>query len=96
VERAPQHRIGLPWYEAADYPAIRALMVDGPDLPPGYATWERQQRQAELETQARGAQVRRVLIRPDEFAGWCRDNYCEPDAVARLRYADFKANEDGA
>jgi hypothetical protein len=79
--------VGLPWYEAESYAALRASLADGDKLPPLYETWRIATEQMEREVQRSGVSVVRVPIAPDAFADWCARAGLSPDAAARARYA---------
>lgn len=83
-------RVGLPWYEAQQYEALRAILADGAALPTDYEAWRIATEQVEREVQRSGVEVVRVPIEPDRFAAWCERHGTEPDAAARVRYADVE------
>ena len=82
----PRH-IGLPWYAAEHYEALRQKLSDGGKLPIQYETWRVSTEQVEREVQRSGVNVVRVPIEPDTFMAWCADASLQPDGAARARYA---------
>ena len=80
-------RVGLPWYNADDYDALRACLVDGTRLPERYEGWRISAEQIEGEVQRSGVEVVRVPIAPDAFLAWCARAGLESDGSARARYA---------
>ncbi len=80
-------RVGLPWYAAEHYEALRANLADGGALPPHYETWRIATEQMEQVVRQSGIEVLRVPIEPDVFAAWCAREGAAPDASARARYA---------
>ena len=84
--------VGLPWYEAADYPEIRRFMSDGAGMPETFELWLQGQLKLEEETVAKGKHVCRVVIKPVEFIAWC-EGFTLPNSTARLIYAAVQAKE---
>ena len=80
-------RVGLPWYNADDYDALRACLVDGTRLPERYEVWRISAEQIEGEVQRSGVEVVRVPIAPDAFLAWCARTGLASDGSARARYA---------
>lgn len=80
--------VGLPWYTAENYPAIRAVMSDGNDFPESYTDWlseaERERRRLECSHDI----VHCTSVDPATFLAWCRVNELRPDAAARLLFAE--------
>lgn len=80
------HRVGLPWYAAEHYEALRQSLSDGDKLPVQYEVWRASTEQAEREVQRSGVEVVRVPIEPDAFAAWCEQAGLPADGTARVRY----------
>ncbi|MCJ2087794.1 hypothetical protein MKK88_17665 [Methylobacterium sp. E-005] len=80
-------RVGLPWYVAENYEALRGSLADGAKLPPLYETWRAATEQMEGVVQRSGVEVVRVPIEPVAFASWCAQDGSERDGAARARYA---------
>ena len=80
-------RVGLPWYSADNYDALRACLADGTRLPKRYEMWRVSAEQIEREVQRSGVEVVRVPIAPDAFLAWCARTGLASDGSARARYA---------
>ncbi|MCJ2085801.1 hypothetical protein MKK88_07305 [Methylobacterium sp. E-005] len=89
-------RVGLPWYSAENYEALRTTLADGAKLPLAYETWRTATEQMEGVVQRSGVEVVRVPIEPDAFAAWCARDGSAGDGAARARYAAVVIAEDTA
>ena len=79
--------LGIPWYQAEDYAAIKALMVDSKALPATYARWRLQAAAIEERLQDEGNLVYRAALRPDAFRAFCAEHGLELDAEGREEFA---------
>ena len=79
--------IGIPWYRREDYPRLLALFADAAALPRTWDEWHQRAEQLRGELEARGAIAERVMLDPDEFAGWCVLRGLRIDNDARKRFA---------
>lgn len=79
--------VGLPWYAAEDYEALRGELADGATLPPLYETWRIATEQMEREVARSGVEVIRVPIEPATFTAWCERNGRQSDGRARAQFA---------
>ncbi len=86
--------VGIAWYEPADYPAIRAMMIDGHSLPATHGAWLQRARKGEQEFLAKGTRLVRVIIKPQPFAAWCALRGLNLDSAARRRFAAEHARHD--
>ena len=75
------------WYEAADYAEIKALMVDGQQLPGTYMRWRLQAMATDERLVAEGDVVFRAVLKPAEFRAYCADHDRAPDAETRDEFA---------
>jgi hypothetical protein len=91
MAEAPVRTIGLPWYDRADYPAVRSIMADPHVLAPTYDQWLSAALNNESVAQQAGLRVVRVPIRPDSFTRWCDERGLALDGGARTRYAQHMA-----
>ena len=80
-------RVGLPWYAAEHYEALRKSLSDGDKLPARYEVWQVSAEQVEREVLRSGVEVVRVAIEPDTFTTWCEQAGLPPDGTSRVRYA---------
>jgi hypothetical protein len=94
MAEASVRTIGLPWYDRADYPAIRSLMVDPQSLAPTYDLWLMAAQNNESVAQQAGLRVVRVPIRPDAFTQWCAERGLALDGSARAKFAQSMAASD--
>jgi hypothetical protein len=83
--------VGIAWYRRGDWAELRALFTDADLLPDFFDDWERIARQAEQQAQRAGKTVVRAEIRPRHFAEWCRATGRQPDAKARMDWANERA-----
>jgi hypothetical protein len=90
AETRPLNQVALPWYEAADYPEIRRLMID--DMPECHDDWLRQQCAVEAQAIRQGNRVCRVPINSTEFAEWC-EGFTLPNGTARIIYVAVRKKE---
>lgn len=83
--------VGFAWYYRGDYPRILQIMTDADVLPSTYDKWIRAAESAEKQAQKSGRQVVRAIIDPDTFVTWCAARNMEPNAEARMAYANEEA-----
>lgn len=83
--------VGIPWYEAEDYPRVLAVMEDADRLPGTHASWKAQAEQIEDQLRRRGHLVVRAHLRPDDFVTWCAARGLHVNAQARTRFASLVA-----
>jgi hypothetical protein len=79
--------VGLPWYNRADFHALRSWFTDGDNLPKTYEEWLRTAEMREAQLRADGTQVVRALIEPVAFNSWCANQGMVADSQARSKYA---------
>ncbi|MBF9195923.1 hypothetical protein [Microvirga terrestris] len=90
----PVRLIGLPWYRPEHYQRIREMMSDRHNLASTYESWLAAAENNEAVGRATGLQVRRILIEPEAFAGWCAERNVEPDSAARRDYVAEKNSQN--
>ena len=89
---APQlSGVAFPWFDRESYPRILEVMVDHDLLPASYDRWLKQAQRVLDKARREGQRPIRAHIDPDRFLGWCAENDCPPDSMARLAYAGFVA-----
>jgi hypothetical protein len=87
MAEVPVRTIGLPWYNRADYLALREIMADRHSLAPTYDLWLMAAQNNESVAQQTGLRVVRVPIRPEEFTQWCAEHGLALDGSARAKFA---------
>lgn len=66
------------WFDSErDYDAIRSAIKGEPELPDSYEDWLEAAQQRFAELTATGVSCKRVVVRPEEFAAWCRESEFE-------------------
>jgi hypothetical protein len=64
--------LAVPWFEEADYVAIRNMLVDFPSqLPETYSLWKVEADRLSNTLASDGLSIRRVRVTPDELATFC-------------------------
>lgn len=89
----PTMILGMAWYKAEHYDAIRRIMADGHKLPATFHEWRMKAETGEKKFRREGKIVVRVFIDPETFPDWCRARGLNVDAQARMQYAATIANE---
>ena len=81
----------LPWFMSGYYVRTRDLMADRDQLPEDYDVWLLSTRQIEGELKRVGYEITRVMIKPQAFLAWCKEQQMAPDGQARTAYAKAMA-----
>ena len=89
--KMPVRAVGLPWYKAEDYAAIRSVMKDGDRLPATHADWQRKAEHIEQKCRGDGYLTVRAYVDPVEFPLWCSQRGLDVDANARTQFASWVA-----
>jgi hypothetical protein len=79
--------LGLAWYRAEDWSTPKAMFPDGDQLEPTHAKWLAYGENVERRLRRDGHVVKRILIDPAVFRGWCLLRGVPMDAKARTQYA---------
>lgn len=87
--------IGMAWYRAEDYDAIRRVMADGYNFPMDFAQWLKKAEARERRFRRDGYAVARVFIDPDLFREWCRPRGLKRDHLARIMFASRLGHNQG-
>ena len=82
--------LGMGWYRPEDWERLLRVVTDRDKLHDSYAEWLASAEQGERDLLARGQPVRRVMVDPDELAGWCLVRGRAPDAAARAEFVTDK------
>jgi hypothetical protein len=83
----PTEGLGVLWLHPADYPRFREIC--GPSVDDTYEAWRNQVERKLKALTRQGVEVERVLINPDEFAEWCKENGYELDGEGRAVYPAY-------
>jgi len=75
------------WYKEEDYDTLRAMFVDGEQLPPTYTEWLRRAEEKKTQGEAEGDRVVKVFIDPETFPQWCEIKQMPMDANSRSQLA---------
>jgi hypothetical protein len=79
--------IVIAWYRREDYDRIYSLAPNGGGMEPTFDDWQRFVDGAMPAIEARGVPIKKVIIEPDDFAGWLRAQNLESSPETRARYA---------
>lgn len=85
--------VGMAWYKPENFKRVRAMYDDGYMLQTTYPDWLATAELGYLHNQSRGVKVVRVDIDPEEFPRWCADQKLRMNAVGRLVYIQFMAEQ---
>lgn len=85
--------LGMVWYRAEDYGAIKRIMADRHTLPSSYHIWLMKAETGEKKYRREGYIVIRAYIDPETFPDWCRSRGLDIDSKARTEYANVIAYE---
>jgi hypothetical protein len=85
--------LGIAWYRQEDWKRLRRLYPDRDEMHDSFEDWLAEAQRTEQYLKAQGVAVKRVIVDPDELAGWCAVRNLEPIAEARAKYVTEKARE---
>jgi hypothetical protein len=85
--------VGMAWYKSENFKRVRAMYDDGYMLQSTYSDWLATAELGYLHNQSRGFTVVKVDIDPEEFPRWCADQKLRMNAIGRLVYTQFKAEQ---
>jgi hypothetical protein len=88
-------QIALAWYRAEDWERLRRLCPDWDKKQDSYEKWRADAMDTERKMKRYGYTVVRVVVDPDELAGWCAMRGLMPTADTRTKYVIERA-EQGA
>ena len=81
--------IGIAWYRnSEDYDKIKALSIDGAEMPSSYEDWFLQVQEVYSRFEAEGSVIERAYIDPESFPAWCSARGLKINGVARASFAD--------
>jgi hypothetical protein len=83
----PIRAVGIAWYARQDYRRIVEIMDDADQLPGTFDQWLKRAEATEREMKRAGHTVARTMIKPDEFAAWCRAKGLSLDGKARSQWS---------
>jgi hypothetical protein len=79
--------IVLAWYRREDYDQIFALAPGGGGMEPTFDDWQKFVKRAIPGIEARGIPIKKIIVKPGEFAAWLRKNNLQSSPEARAKYA---------
>lgn len=80
--------VALPWYHRTDWQKLHAAFADRDAISPCYDSWKQRALAREQRWRDDGYRVRRIVVEPDDFIAWCRENRRQPDHASRRAYAE--------
>ncbi len=83
----PMRAVGIAWYSRQDYRRALEIMEDADQLPGTFDQWLKRAEATEREIKRAGHVVVRAIIKPEEFAAWCRAKGLNIDTEARTEWA---------
>ncbi|MCB1510056.1 MAG: hypothetical protein KDJ36_04075 [Hyphomicrobiaceae bacterium] len=84
--------MGVAWFREEDWP--RWLEID-PNFQPDYQHWLSRSEHALRDLAAKGMNVKKVMMDPDEFLAWCKKHGYASDAQnTRAMYVSLAAAGD--
>ncbi len=85
---ASLNNVALPWYREEDWQALMTVFADGSAFETDYQGWRQSAEGLARILETEGQSVRRIVIDPQGFMDWCTERGLEPDADARIAFAD--------
>ncbi len=89
----PIRAVGIAWYSRQDYRRALEIMEDADQLPRTFDQWLKRAEATERQIKRAGHVVVRAMIKPEEFAAWCRAKGLNTDAKARTEWASEFAHQ---
>jgi hypothetical protein len=86
--------IGVAWYRPEDWERLRQLCPDREQMHHRYEDWQTEAKRAERAMKHDGYTVLRVVIDPDELAGWCAIRGLTPTPDVRAQYVSERARQE--
>ena len=83
----------IPWYRPEDYARLKEMFEDSDKLPDTHGQWLEMAERVVRQMSDQGLRVIKIVIDPDTFPEWCRENDQALDAKGRMAYANRKAFE---
>lgn len=88
--------VGIAWYPAEQYPALRALMKDGHRMPASHADWLAQAEALEQKLRRDGHRTVRAMLDVDTFRQFVHRHGLDVDAKGRIAFANWAAMKQHA
>ncbi len=85
--------VGLCWYRREDWERLLQLFPDRDKLHDSYDEWLKDVHQAEKRLKREGTVTKRIIVDPDELAGWCALRGLEPVSSTRAEYVSEKMQQ---
>jgi hypothetical protein len=83
----PAMKIGVAWYDEAEWQMLRDLAADPEALEESYAEWRAAFGEGVLKLAAAGLVTERVDVAVAELKAWCDEHKRPLDGAARAEYA---------
>jgi hypothetical protein len=65
------------WFEPDDYQQVRRLIPNDKQIPCSFEEWEEAATKQIAELEARGIEIRKVIVDPTEYSVFCESNGLE-------------------
>jgi hypothetical protein len=82
----PGQKIGIAWYEKAEWERLRQAASDPGELDASFEEWELAAITTECEMRGRGMLIERVPIRATDLIAWCKRKRHPVNRSARSTY----------
>jgi hypothetical protein len=85
--------IVVPWFQnAADYDAIKAVLIDGADLPDTFEAWSDREKGRAAKLAEKEFSVQKINVNLAEFSDWSHTSDLDRNTYTLNAFAVAKAN----
>jgi hypothetical protein len=88
--------IAIAWYRPQDYARLKAMFVDGDEMPDTFQEWESSVLEMVAMLTGSGQPVVKAYIDPETFPAWCAARGLPLDTHAKSRYGAEYARTSAA
>lgn len=88
--------IAIAWYRPQDYDRLKAMFVDGDEMPDTFQEWERSVLEMVAVLKSSGQRVVQAYIDPETFPAWCAARGLPLDTYAKTLYGAEYARTSAA
>ena len=85
--------LAFAWYKKEQFESFRNSAQDKEEFSETFEKWEKNAKKSYKEYTREGFEVRKVILKYDEFCLWCKVNGKKNIAKSRSEYAARKAQE---